>query len=141
MLTRSWCRPSCHTGSMAAAVAAAVEDAESDEQWLEQHGDMHSNMQGWSYSDQDTGHQRLHSTRADSDLHDSTQLRLGSTITAASVDAAKAEATAARAAHLRSIGEGNPMSGAEGCWPGGLRSNSCSVAQPVPTISGEREAS
>lgn len=140
MLTWRWCRPSCHAGSMAAAVAAAVEDAESNEQWLEQHGDMHSNVQGWSCTDQGPGHKRLHSTRADSAAHDPTQLRLGSTITAASVDAAKAEAEAVRAAHLRSIGEGYPTGGAEGCLPGGLRSNSCSVTQPVPTISGELEA-
>ena len=136
---------------MAAAVAAAAQDYEDDQQWCQTGGLGTNGEQGWSNGvPAGQGSRALSSfvvsrpgsfagggaasTQPVRDLRGPSALRLGSTVTAASVTAAKAEALRQRQKLNEGGTSGQSQGGTAGSLAGGSRGG---VVQPCPTISGK----
>lgn len=135
---------------MAAAVVAAAQDSEEEQQWqqqLQDQSDQLSALRSWSWvenkpintssSARNSFAWRQHSMPAAGSFtaaaHDPLQLRLGSTVTAATVKDAKAEVL--QFAESVSAAEGRPVSSG-GYLHSGPSSRAIGREQPCPSISG-----
>lgn len=144
-----------HAGSMAAAVAAAASDVEEDQQWQQHLQDLKdqplqdTRTHSWAGATPSAPSstmlspraRRQHSTPAQhvvppaTILENPAQLRLGSTVTAAAVKAAKTEVLQAKGSAPAPGGSsGDPSRGP----PSSSGGRMLGVTQPCPSISGGR---
>lgn len=134
---------------MAAAVAAAAQDSEEEQQWQQQLQEQSDQLpaqrnRSWAGSNPNNSSSsarnsfawRQHSVPAAGPLaavaHDPLQLRLGSTVTAATVKDAKVEL---QCAESRLTAEGRPVSSGGNLYSGSS-SRALGREQPCPSISG-----